>query len=157
MTDDSKKHDGPDHSSPYPVSRLAPAFDLVDVAKEIQQADAMLGAVVGNQLEVIVEQIRSLQGQARDILDRAQRDADLHRAECQFQRRPGHVYHLYERDDGSLYFSMVAPTEWGGAPPHPPRGSYRLEADMSWTPAEDIEEREARRAVVQKLLGSGEP
>ena len=32
-------HRGPDHSSPYPVSRLAPGFGLVDLAREIEQAD----------------------------------------------------------------------------------------------------------------------
>ncbi|MBW2465062.1 MAG: DUF2452 domain-containing protein [Deltaproteobacteria bacterium] len=149
------KHRGPDRHSPYPVSRLAPAFDLVDVAKEIQKADEMLGAVVGNQLEVIVDQIHALQEQARSILERAQRDADLHRAECAFQRRVGQRYHLWERDDGTLYFSMLSEDDWGGAAPHQFRGTYRLEADMSWTPAEEIPSRDQKRGVVRKMLGVG--
>ena len=153
MPDD--KHGGPDRSSPYPVSRLAPAFDLVDTAKQIQEADQMLGAVVGNQLETIVDQIRALQEQARDILERAERDTALHRAECAFQRRPGKRYHLWEREDGSLYFSMLGPDDWGDAAPHRFCGTYRLEADMSWTPDADIETRDAKRGVVQKMLGSG--
>ena len=65
-----------------------------------------------------------------------QRDLELHRAECAFQKRPGATYHLYERGNGSLYFSMLSVEEWGGAPPHPHRGSYRLELDQSWTPVE---------------------
>lgn len=149
------KHQGPDRNSPYPVSRLAPAFDLVDVAKEIQKADQMLGAVVGNQLEVIVDQIHALQAQARDILDRAQRDADLHRAECAFKRRIGQRYHLWERANGTLYFSMLSEDDWGGAAPHAFRGTYRLEADMSWTPAEDIAGRDQKRGVVRKMLAAG--
>jgi hypothetical protein len=153
MSDD--KHDGPDRSSPYPVSRLAPAFDIVDAAKRIQEADQMMSAVVGNQLETIVDQIRALQDQAREILARAQHDAELHRAECNFIRRPGQRYHLYAREDDSLYFSMLSPDDWNGAPPHAFRGSYRLEADMSWTPDEEIEARDAKRGIVKKMLGTG--
>lgn len=123
----------PDRASPYPVSRLAPAFDLVDLAREVQEADRVLGAVVGGQLDVIAEQIRALQDRARALLERAERDGRLHRATCHFKKRPGHVYHVYRRPSGELYFSMIAPSEWRGAPPHPFEGSYRLELDMSFT------------------------
>jgi hypothetical protein len=127
-----------DHASPYPVSRLAPPFGLVDLAREIQDADRVLGAVVGGQLEVIAEQIRGLQERARDILERADRAGQLHRAACNFRKRPGATYHLYRRPSGELYFSMLSPEDWGGSgtgggPPHPFEGSYRLEVDMSWT------------------------
>jgi hypothetical protein len=124
----------PDRASPYPVSRLAPAFTLVDVAREIEDADRMLGAVVGGQLDVIAEQIRALQEKARTILDGAKRAADLHRAACNFRKRPGSTYHLYRRPNGEAYFSMLSPEEWGGSPPHAYEGSFRLEVDMSWTP-----------------------
>jgi hypothetical protein len=150
------EREGASRSSPHPVSRLAPPFDLVDAAREIVEADRVLGAVVGNELELIVDQIRALQDRAREILERAKRDKDLHRATCAFKKRAGHVYHLYERADGSLYFSMLSPDEWGAEPPHAFRGSYRLEADMSWTPAGEIEERDRARATVTRLLGSGD-
>lgn len=117
----------------YPLSRLAPAFDLVDVAREIQEADRVLGAVVGGQLELIADQIRGLQAKAREILERAELAAELHRATCHFKKRPGHVYHLYRRPPGEAYLSMLSPEEWSGTPPHPFEGSYRLELDMSWS------------------------
>jgi hypothetical protein len=44
------------------------------------------------------------------------------------------VYHLYRDGNGSLYFSMLSPEEWGGNPPHGFEGSYRVEVDMSFTP-----------------------
>jgi len=133
-----KKFQGPNHlgparSSPYPVSRLAPAHDLVHVAQQIQEADAMLGATTQSQLNLIAAQIRSLQNMARDILETAARDAELHRATCNFQRKPGHVYHLYKRQTGEPFFSLIGPQEWGGTPPHIFVGSYRLEENMSWT------------------------
>lgn len=120
-------------SSPYPLSRLSPRIELVEVAREIEAADRLLGAVVGGQLEVIAEQIRNLQNQARAILDRAELAADLHRASCNFKKRAGHVYHLYCRPNGAKYLSMLSPAEWGGTPPHSFEGSFRLELDMGWT------------------------
>lgn len=34
-------------SSPYGMSRLAPAWELVDLVREVERADAVVGAVVG--------------------------------------------------------------------------------------------------------------
>ncbi|MBK6519715.1 MAG: DUF2452 domain-containing protein [Polyangiaceae bacterium] len=120
-------------SAAYPLSRLSARIDLVDVASEIQEADRVLGAVVGGQLDVIAEQIRGLQDKARQILARAELAAQLHRARCSFKKRPGHVYHLYRRSPTDVYLSLLSPGEWGGVPPHPFEGSFRLEVDMAWT------------------------
>lgn len=91
----------------------------------------MLGAVANGKLQVIADQIRSLQAQAREVLAAAHRDAELHRAACNFRRKTGAVYHLYARPDTSQYFSMLAPADWG-TPPHEFVGSYELLADLSW-------------------------
>jgi len=125
------RHLGPAHASPYPTSRLAPVHDLVDVARQIQEADAMLGAVAQGKLQVIAEQIRALQAQAREIIETAHQDAGLHRAECRFRKRVGQHYHLYRRADCSEYFSLLSPAEWGSAP-HAFVGTFELQADMSW-------------------------
>ncbi|MCA9690581.1 MAG: DUF2452 domain-containing protein [Nannocystaceae bacterium] len=140
MKDDALVRDGgdarrgPARLSPYPTSRLAPPHDLVDSARQIQQADATLGTVVNAKLQVIVEQIRALQQRAREIVDEAREHAALHRARCSFRKIPGRVYHLYRRDD-ERYFSLLSPDDWRGRPPHPYEGAYRLEVDMSWTPS----------------------
>ena len=47
--------------------------------------------------------------QAQRILQDAHRDAQLHHAACNFQKVPGTIYHLYERDNGVAYFSMLGP------------------------------------------------
>ncbi len=150
------KHRGPEHASPYPVSRLAPAFDLVDVAREIQKADALIVDVASEKLRIIAEQIHALQEQARAIMADARRDADLHRAVCNFVKRPGKIYHLYRKANDTLYFSMLSPDDWKGAPPDAFEGSFRLELDSSWTPVEKIAEREPRRAEMRRLLGAGD-
>jgi hypothetical protein len=146
---------GPQHAAPYPMSRLAPAFDLVRVAEEIQTADALISAVAGGELDAIAEQIRRLQAQAASVLERARRDAALHRAECRFKRRPGQICHLYVRGDGSHYWSLLSPDDWRGTAPHSFVGSYRLENDQRWTPLEAIAERDRERAATRRLLGGG--
>jgi hypothetical protein len=147
-------HRGPAHSSPYPVSRLAPGFGLVDLAREIEQADQSVASRLEAQLRVIADQVKALQAQARDILQQAKSDQCLHHARCAFRRIPGHVYHLYQEVDGATAFSMLSPDDWGGHPPKPFLGSYRLENDMSWTPAGADEQSDAddSRRLVARLL-----
>ncbi len=151
------KHRGPDHNSPYPISRLAPAFDLVDVAREIQKANELIVDVASDKLRIIAEQIQALQAQAREILADAQRDAELHRAACNFVKRPGKTYHLYRKPHGPLYFSMLSPDDWNGHPPDAFEGSFRLEVDLSWTPADKTASRDPHVAEMRRLLGAGAP
>jgi hypothetical protein len=120
-------------ASPYPTSRLSPRFEIVDLATEIAHADETISLVASAKLEVIRRQIAALQEQARVILNEAAAAAELHRARCNFKKIPGHVYHLYRRGPDDLYFSMLSPDEWGGDPPHPFEGSFRLETDQTFT------------------------
>ena len=152
MRDDGDKHDGPQRTSPYPTSRLAPVHDLVDVARQIADADAMLGAVASAELTQIADQIRALQERARVVLDAARESLSLHHARCSFVKRPGHVYHLYrKKSDAALYWSMLSPEEWG-TPPDEFQGSFRLEVDMTWTPLEELAQRDGLEEPLRKLL-----
>ena len=151
----SKDDDPAQKTSPFPLSRLSAPHDLIDVAREIAAADATLGGVTVAKLRVIAEQIKSLQAQAAQILDDAKHSGELHRAKCSFQRRAGHVYHLYRRtarQDAALYWSMLSPDEWR-TPPDEFQGSFRLEADMTWTPLEDTQQRDTIEEPLRKLLG----
>lgn len=129
-------HPGDQRSSPYPVSRLAPSFGLVELAEQLEQADRMVSGRANAQLAQIAGQIRTLQAQAREVLEAAHEDMQLHLARCSFKKIPGKVYHLYRQADGGLHFSMLSPGDWNGRPPHEFAGSYRLESDMSWVPAD---------------------
>ncbi len=161
MTDGSSDHSrGPQAASPYPLSRLSAPHDLIDVAREIQRADASLAAVAGAQLETIARQIRELQREAARVLEVARRDAELHRATCRFKKIPGRIYHLYRRPDGEQYFSLLSRDDWNGSPPHAFEGSYRLEADMRWTPADEIASRDRTQreiASAARWLTPGNP
>jgi len=125
-----------DSSSPYPVSRLAPAFQAGDIATEVARAESMLSARTGAKLRVIADQIKALQREARKVLEEAREEQALNQAQCSFKRIPGKTYHLYRKRDGATVFSMLSPADWGGRPTQTFLGSYRLELDYSWTPAE---------------------
>lgn len=153
MAGDDSKYSGdnvrvPEHSSPYPVSRLAAPISLVDTAKEIESASASVALRTNAQLEVILEQMRALQQRAREIIDQAARDVDLIHVECRFRRVPGRTYHLYERENGHRYFSMLAPDELGYASATF-IGSFRFEYDQSWTRMDEVDARDRRKADIQ--------
>lgn len=151
----AKIHQGADNSAPYPVSRLAPAFHTDDLAAEVAKAENMLGARTSAKLRVIADQILALQTEARKILDQAREEQTLNHAQCAFKRIPGKIYYLYEKADGSTLFSMLSPEDWGASPPHAFLGSYRLEADYSWTPAQQAETTDRTGEVVEQLLRIG--
>jgi hypothetical protein len=158
MSDEDDKsvlHRGEDHCSPYPVSRLAPAFQMTDLAAEVERGESMLSARTGAKLRVIADQIKALQAEARKVLDEAREEQTLTRAQCSFKRIPGHTYHLYRKGGGVAFFSMLSPEDWGGRPPHEFLGSYRLEADYSWTPAEKARGADDTGELVNQLLRIG--
>lgn len=129
-----ERHRGREASSPYPISRLAPAFQMEDLAARVESSNAVVNAVTTRRLELIAEQMRALRAQAENVLREAERDLRLNAARCAFRRKPGEVYHLYRDHHGELLFSMLSPAEWGARAPASFEGSFRLEADQSWTP-----------------------
>lgn len=157
MSDDDKAelHRGDARSSPYPTSRLAPAFHAPQLAEEVERAESMLNARTSAKLRVIADQIKSLQAEARKVLDEARDEQALTRAQCAFKRIPGKTYHLYRRTDGGTFFSMLSPQDWNGQPPDAFAGSFRLEADYSWTPADRLDQPDDTGRIVQQLIHIG--
>lgn len=130
---DGPKHEGPRSTAPYGDSTLSPAYELVDIARQIEDADKSLSTRVHAKLEFIVDQIRYLQEKAQDILEEARDDAILHRATCRFERRVGHTYHLYQRGEARPYFSLLSPSDWGDRMKDAYLASYKLEPDLTWS------------------------
>lgn len=60
-------------------------------------------------LQMIAEQIKFLQQQAQRVLVEAKENSTMHHAACNFVKHPGNIYHLYERESGQSYFSMLSP------------------------------------------------
>jgi hypothetical protein len=151
------RYEGPTREAPYPLSRMAPAFELVDVAREIARADETVAQMTTGKLLVLAEQMRALQERARELLERARRDAELHRVRCRFPKKPGDRLHLYRDPDGALWFSRIAPDEWVSSHASAFVASYRLEADMSFTPLEEVERRERDALDAVRLLSPPKP
>lgn len=116
----------------YPSRTLDPPFDLVDRAKEIEVAEDSLKSHVSAKMEVIVQQIRSLQQQAQLILDQAKEDLSLHLVKCNFEKKIGQSFYLYQKENQMRYFSLLSPQDWKGSPPHQFLGKYRLRQDNSF-------------------------
>ena len=131
-----QNHQGPKHSSPYPVSRLAPAMDLVELAKEVAKTDDLLTLQAAGKLRLLAEQIEALQNKAKDILTETRWNQELHSVQCMVKKRVGEIYHLYRRPDESLMFSIISPGEWGRTLDRSGLkfvGSFRLEHDKTFT------------------------
>lgn len=56
----------------------------------------------------------------------------------------------------SLYFNIFISCpflkEWGPSCPHPFIDAFKLQHDMSWTPLEQVEKRDAELAIMAKLV-----
>ncbi|XP_030078399.1 uncharacterized protein C1orf50 homolog [Microcaecilia unicolor] len=132
--------------------RVGDPSDLVALAQQVQKANEFIRANASNRLTVIAEQIRLLQEQARKVLEDAKQDADLHHVACNVVKKPGTIYHLYVRESGQRYFSILSPKEWGPSCPHQFLGSYKLQHDMSWTPYDSVEKRDQEISIIDKVL-----
>ncbi|XP_032684930.1 uncharacterized protein C1orf50 homolog [Odontomachus brunneus] len=127
--------------------------DLTALVTEIEKADSCIKANAYNKLQVIAEQIKFLQKQAEGILLEAERNAKLHHVACNFVKQPGQVYHLYQRESGQFYFSMINPEEWGDfIPSQSYKGSFRLEHDRSWTPLSQLQIKNDELNMFKKFL-----
>jgi hypothetical protein len=127
---------------------------LVQVAEQIESASESIAHQTTAQLRLIADQIQHLQEQARGLLQKARIDVALHQARCNFQKVPGKTYHLYQRSSGETLLSLLSPGDYGGHPPHTHLGSYRLEADQSWTDVQTIAQRDAFTLDMKLLTGS---
>ncbi|XP_055683136.1 uncharacterized protein C1orf50 [Lutzomyia longipalpis] len=129
--------------------------DIVALAREIANADQALKNRASGKLSVILEQIRFLQQQAAKIIKETEESKELNEVACNFQKIPGKTYHLYRRESGQKYLSMLSPEEWGGTSNHEFLGSFRLEHDHSWTPEEDTADVDCKRLWSERLMLQG--
>jgi hypothetical protein len=115
--------------TPYATEAGGPQFDLVPVEK---QKDIMLNVArmhAQQEYDRIVELVRVLEGQARQIKRRLEITDAVHGAEYQFQTYHGQVYWLvYEREKQKTILSKTGPDGWSSGPPE----SYEYIAAVKW-------------------------
>ena len=79
------------------VAAVAPRHeDLTTLASTIQSADTHIVACAHGKILQIAQQIKALQEQAKGVLQKARYDQELSHAACNFEKKPGKTYHLYE-------------------------------------------------------------
>merc|ERR1712102_140575 len=86
-------------------------FDLVELANQVQQADQFTRATAGSKLQVIAEQVRFLQEQAKKVLEEARLNALIHKTSCNFKKIPGKTYYVYKqrKNPEEEFLSMISP------------------------------------------------
>lgn len=85
------------------------------------------------QLDQIKQQIELLARQAQEINKRKELSLMIYEATLRFKPQIGHIYHLYEKKDGTHMLSLVSPKEWGGTGPFKQFiATVQLLADHTW-------------------------
>jgi hypothetical protein len=133
-------HKKRDNSSPYGVSRLSPRVLLPDLGAQSTSAESAVVAASTSKLSVIFDQIEYLKAQAQRILDDAYFSLKLHKAKCNFSKKPGQTYYLYQKQNGDLQWSILSLEDWNGSPPWRYMGAFQLQGDQSWEDINDLEE-----------------
>lgn len=60
---------------------------------------------------------RFLQDQAKEVLISACQQAELNKALCYVEKKPGNVYYYYRRKSGEKYLTIMSPKDWGDSCP----------------------------------------
>lgn len=119
------------HLLPYGTHVGDVPIRLVDRAKEIENAHLSIQNFANAKLELILKQIQNLQNEAKQILEEAKQSAELHKVQCNLEKKVGMILYLYERPNLEKYFSLLSPQDWG-TPPHKFLGTFRLKADYTF-------------------------
>ncbi|KAF5402074.1 hypothetical protein PHET_04500 [Paragonimus heterotremus] len=134
------------------ATKIATATDLVDLAKQIQSCEEFVTANASSRLHLIVDQMQYLKKQAESILLDMKRDLDLHKLPCNFVKKPGNTYHVYEKSNGIRYFGFLSPEDWGSRCPDRFIHSYTLLPDMTWLDADHGNDRANTDVIVKRIM-----
>ena len=84
------------------------------------------------QMHQLKEQMETLVKQAKSLQRRKEISEIIYRAALGFRPVVGHIYHLYEKKDGSHTISLISPDEWGSKTPYVFLATCQLLYDHTW-------------------------
>ncbi len=84
------------------------------------------------QLFQLREQMEILLSQANRLQERKSISEKIYQAAMGFRPVMGHIYHVYEKKDGSCTLSLIAPDEWGLRAPYIFLATVKLLYDHTW-------------------------
>ncbi|HFA48222.1 MAG TPA: DUF2452 domain-containing protein [Bacteroidetes bacterium] len=120
------------HNLPYAHTVGGAVIKPIDRGRVKGLAVSAMYEQTDMQLEQIREQIELLAEQARAIQKRVEISEQIYLCKMNFKPLIGHTYHLYRRDNGEEFLSMISPTEWGRNKPFEFVASAKLLADHTW-------------------------
>lgn len=105
----------------------------IDMGKVKSRALLAMEQQTHLQMKQIYEQIEKLAEQANKIKERVEISHEIYGCEMGFEPLIGHVYHLYEKEDGIKTLSMIGPKEWGKLFPFKAHlASVNMLGDHTW-------------------------
>ena len=103
---------------PYPTSVSAPGFAPIKVDKSTSV----------NANHYFESKLNELKDEYKKLVQEYNWTRLVYEAKYSFQPITGHIYHLYEKKDKSLWLSLIGPNEWD----QPYLGSFKLQTDGKW-------------------------
>jgi Protein of unknown function (DUF2452) len=91
------------------------------------------------QMGQLKEQMETLVAQAKSLQRRKEISEIIYQATLNFRPVMGHIYHLYEKKDGSHTVSLIAPEEWGTRNPYIFIATAQLLYDHTWEVLSHVE------------------
>lgn len=110
---------------PYGDNVAAPAITLPDTKdyREVKVKEAQ------NKLKTRYEE---LEAEFKKLVETAADNELIYNANIRFSPKVGEVYHLYRKEDGTTWVSLIGPDEWGSGYNFEFLGSFRLATDSVW-------------------------
>jgi hypothetical protein len=88
------------------------------------------------QMAMLRRQAEALMEEARRIEERLLLSVQIFQADVNFTPVVGQVYHLYQRETGSKFLSLIGPNMWGKCGSTLEHlGTFQYLADSTWEPA----------------------
>ena len=66
-----------------------------------------------SKLKVLFKQMENIKNEINEIVNESKQTDVLNEIKCNFKKKPGNTYYLYQKPGGTLFFSILSPEEWG--------------------------------------------
>jgi len=93
------------HLMKYGVSTLDPRIDLPDNS-------LARGNIKVSVEKRIINRLSELEQEYKIMVDMFNINKTVLESEFSFEPKQSHIYHLYEREDGSTFLSLIEPHQW---------------------------------------------
>jgi len=99
--------------SPIPLTVSSPVIKATDKGKIRANAVQSMMEHAQQQMDLLRKQAQLIMDQVAEIEQRMKLSEEIYAADLSFEPVVGQTYHLYERENGKKFVSIVGPTEWG--------------------------------------------